>query len=71
MMKKRWYVIDSQENTVTWSVKHERGEEFASKRAASKRAAEMAEDEPHKAFFVCETIDAIVVETKPVKYITL
>ena len=65
-MKQRWYVIDSQEHSVTWNEKTERGHAFNTKAAAMKHAAEHAEDEPHKAFLVCPSIDYVVVETRPV-----
>ena len=70
-MKKRWYVIDAQENTTTWNSEKERADFFNSRAAAVKRAISMADDEPHKAFFVCETVDCLVVETKPVKRIAV
>lgn len=70
-MKKRWYVIDSQENLTSYSLKTEKQEEFDNRTAALKRASQLAKDEPHKAFYVCQTTDILVVETKPVERIVL
>lgn len=70
-MKKRFYVIDSQENTTSWNAKTEKGEDFGDRTAALRAAKKLAQSEPHKAFYVCETIDILVVETTPVKRIIL
>jgi len=65
-MKKRWYVINSQDNTPAMDEEAERWIYFPTKAKAMKMAASMAEDEPHCAFLVCEAADFVVVETKPV-----
>ena len=65
-MKIRWFVIDGTENLTSWSSKTDKAEDFANRTAALKRAARMAKEEPHKAFYVCQTTDLLVVETKPV-----
>ena len=70
-MKKRWYVVDSQEGLTSYSDKTQRGEDFSTRAAALKRARELANEEPHKAFLICETTDVVVVETKPVKIISI
>lgn len=70
-MKKRWYVISADDNDADWDEKLERTREFKTKGAAIQRAGDMAKDRPHCAFFVCETILAYVVETKPVQPVAL
>lgn len=70
-MKKRWYVISADDNGPDWDEKLERTREFKTKGAAVQRACAMAKDSPHCAFFVCETVLAYVVETKPVQPVIL
>lgn len=65
-MKIRWFVIDGAENLTSWSAKTDKAEDFGNRTAALKRAAHLAKSEPHKAFYVCQTTDLVVVETKPV-----
>ncbi len=65
-MKIRWFVIDGVENMTSWSTKADKAEDFPDRTAALKRATQLAKDEPHKAFYVCQTTDLLVVETKPV-----
>jgi hypothetical protein len=66
-LKQHWYVIDSQENAVSWNTKTDKGEEFSNRTAALKKAASLAKNEPHCAFFVVQATDLMVVETKPVQ----
>jgi hypothetical protein len=63
-MKKRYYVIDAQENMPSWGAKTEKAEDFPTKLKAMKRAFELAQDMPHCAFFICETTDYVVAEVK-------
>ncbi len=70
-MKKRWYVISADDNGPDWDMKLDRTREFKTKTSAILRARNMAKDSPHCAFFVCETILAYAVETKPVQSVAL
>ncbi len=65
-MKIRWFVIDGAENLTSWSDKTDKAEDFTDRTMALKRAAQLAKSNPHTAFYVCQTTDLIVVETKPV-----
>lgn len=51
-----FYVIDTVDRAVSWSVKDEKGERFASRKAAEKRAKELAEMEPGKMFEIVQSI---------------
>lgn len=51
-----FYIIDTVERATTWSIKEEKGERFASRKAAEKRAKEIAECEPGKMFEIVQSI---------------
>lgn len=53
-----FYVIDTVDRSVTWPAKEnaDRGERFASLKAAQKRAEERAEMEPGKMFEIVQSV---------------
>lgn len=51
-----FYVIDTVERATSWSIKDEKGERFASRKAAEKKAKELAEMEPGKMFEIVQSI---------------
>lgn len=51
-----FYVIDTVDRAVSWSIKDEKGERFASRKMAEKRAKELAECEPGKMFEIVQSV---------------
>jgi hypothetical protein len=51
-----FYVIDTVDRAPSWSAKDEKGERFASFKAAEKRAKELAEIEPGKMFEIVQSV---------------
>jgi hypothetical protein len=51
-----FYVIDTVDRATSWDVKGEKGERFASRKSAEKRAKELAEMEPGKMFEIVQSI---------------
>lgn len=51
-----FYVIDVADRSTSWGVKEEKGERFASMKAAEKRAKELAEYEPGKVFEIVQSM---------------
>lgn len=66
-MRKRWYVID-EDNELSWSVKNDSSEHFATIGAAQKRAVECANLNPGKVYFICETVKFADAEVEPATY---
>jgi hypothetical protein len=63
-MKKRWYCIGADDDMTSWNDRAEKAEHFATRAAALARATVLAKDIPHIAYFICEAIEFVVVETK-------
>lgn len=63
----RFVVVDVAENQLSWDDKVERGEVFKSEKVAMKRAAELANTEPHKAFDVFKIVARVFEERGPLK----
>lgn len=56
METQKFYVIDAEDGSTSWSYKTESGECFKTVPAAQKRALELANSEPGKIFFICQAI---------------
>ena len=67
MNVKRFYVID-EDNQTSFNAKKDAPEHFTKRRAAQKRAVELANSEPGKMFFICETIQFADAEVEPATY---
>lgn len=51
-----FYVIDTAECATSWDVKKESGQSFASRKAAERRAKELAGFEPGRVFEIVQSI---------------
>lgn len=51
-----FYVIDTVDRAVSWDVKIEKGQRFATFKAAEKQAKELAESEPGKMFEIVQSV---------------
>lgn len=51
-----FYVIDTADRSLSWSVKSESGEQFTSRKMAEKRAKELADLAPGTVFEIVQTI---------------
>lgn len=51
-----FYVIDTVDRAVSWDIKAEKGQRFASLKAAEKAAKELAEMEPGKMFEIVQSV---------------
>lgn len=68
-MQKRWYVIGSIDDAVSWSAKTDQAEYFLTKTAAVRRARAAAKDLPGEIFRVCETVAQLVAPVGPVRFV--
>lgn len=63
-MKKRFYVID-EDNQTSFSAKTDSAEHFTTKAAAQRRAVALANSDPGKVFYICESIRFADAEVTP------
>lgn len=56
---KRYYVVDDDDNQVSWSAKTDKAEFFRSMSAAQNRARDLAECSPGVLFYICEAVSCI------------
>lgn len=70
-MKKRFYVIDAEENVTSYSPSKDKSEFFTTEAAAMKKATDLADSEPGKTFFICATTRYAVcnVQQAQVRYV--
>ncbi len=66
-MKKRFYVID-EDDQISYSAKKEAPEHFDTEAAARRRAVALANTEPGKAFYICESIKFADAEVAAATY---
>ena len=62
-----FYVVDTEDVSLSWDMKKDRGEQFASKAAAEKRAKECAASEPGRRFEIVQTISEVSCAVAPPK----
>lgn len=66
-MKKRYYVIN-EENQTSYSAKKEAPEHFITEAASRRRAVELANTDPGKVFYICESVKFADAEVEPAAY---
>lgn len=54
-----FYIVDTANRAISWNVKTEKGEHFASRKAAERRAKELAGYEPGKAFEIVQSVAVV------------
>lgn len=63
-IRRKYFVIDGQENLTSWCDDAEKAQCFTSEDAALARAATLAEKNPHCPYYVCSAIKLVVAEVK-------